>query len=57
LKQLSEIQENPYIVKNDTKLPFEVEYSLIRIFMQEIKLGRIIENRKRDIYRLISMEY
>jgi hypothetical protein len=57
LKKITEIQENAYIVKNDTKLPFEVEYALIRICMQEIQLGRIIENRKRDIYRLISMEY
>ena len=49
--------ENAYVIKNNVKLTFEVEYGLLRIILNEILLVRHVENRKRDIYRLICIEY
>jgi len=46
-----------YVVQQESRLAYEVEYALVRILLQEVALANTLENIRRDIYSLIQIEY
>ena len=42
-----------YIVDKRAKLAYELEYTLLRIILQEVQLATAIEDCRRDIYSVI----
>jgi hypothetical protein len=50
---LAQLEKSAYVVQDLTlKLPFDVEYALLRIFLQEIQMQNNLENLRRELVEL-----
>ena len=48
--RLSLLEKSAYVVEDLTlKLPFDVEYAILRIFLQEIQMQNNLENLRREL--------